>query len=144
MTIARINPSSVARKTLPGGDYGPGQTFNADVTLTAFELPVEPGKGPGWDRECKEDSYCKFVFKIDSETLGVQVVTDFQPLGDESGSKALTFLRQLGVTVTDSGEFDLDSVAPRKVAKLTLSEPRPNKRIEGAYYTGNVRDVVGI
>ena len=83
-----------------------------------------------------------FNLKVDTQDHGVEFVRHWESLGKGSGSRALEHLANIGVEITDAGEFDIDAVAPRKLAVLELGDPRTAKN--GRTYTGNVRKMVGL
>ena len=142
MPLVSIAPSSADRPYLKtGGEYGPGRTHESDVELVSFECPSE--KGPGYDRDCHEDSYCQFNFQVKHPDFGLVFVSHWETLSEGSGSRALEFINNImpeGVDM-DTGTFDPDQVAPRKCA-IEVRDPRQGK--DGRWWTGNVTNVFGV
>lgn len=137
--VMSISPKASERPYLrSGGEYGHGRTHDCQVELVKLDVPSE--KGPGYDRDCKDDTYCQFTFKVVHEEDGVVFINHWEPLSEGSGSKALQFLHDIAPTEVDSdtGEFDPETIAPRPCA-IEVKDPREDKN--GNMWTGNITNV---
>lgn len=147
MGVVNINPASQKGPYLrQGGWYGPGQSFEADVEVTAFEAQVEPGNGPGYDRDCEKSQYCQFTIKI-VEPDQVVYIYHHEPTDANTRSKALKFIAQLGIEIDEKGNFEVDDDgAPIVGTKCALNvlEPRPDKNDETVFYTGRLVDLAAV
>jgi hypothetical protein len=142
MAIVRINPESKNRPYLKeGGLYGPGATHPADVVVFDFKAQVEPGEGPGFDRDCKDHDYAQLVFQVKSEEYGQSFARVFEPTEANSGSRLMGWLINLGVDITDDGEYDDETVVGQK-GVVEVKAPRQDKN--GKWWTGDVKDVLGV
>jgi len=140
MSIVSIDPKSADRPYLKlGGEYGAGRNNGGEVECVAFEYPAEAG--PGYDRESRDDTYCQFTFTVKHPDFGFVSLRHWEGTKEGSGSRALEFIRNLGVEVGDQGEFDDSQVAPRKCA-IEVRDPRQGN--DGRWWTGNVSNVFGI
>lgn len=141
MAIQRINPKSADSPLLPyGGTYGPGAEHEAECIVHDFEAIAE--KNPPFDKDGDRGPYCKFVFRV---KYGDQLVFlhEYQPVGNNSGSRALPWIKALGVSVSDDGDFD-DSDVIGKKCLLTVDAPRPDKRDPARMFNGKVQRVIGV
>lgn len=158
MPRVRINPDSANFPYLKtAGVYGPGQQNPADVELIKFETFAQKaaesdGKGPGYDRNCEQDGYFVFTFKVISEEMGSVTVREHQAASVNSGSKAWSWLNVLSVPMEEVSnpetgdieyEFDDTQVAPRKCA-IEVTDPRRDKNDAEKFYTGRVKAVLPV
>ena len=141
MPVVNINPESANRPFLKsGGEYGQGRTHDCEVELLKLDVPAE--KGPGYDRDCKDDEYCMFVFKVTHEDMGQVFVNHWETLSVGSGSRALQFIASIAPDQVDSnGNFDPEQIAPCACA-IEVKDPREDKN--GNMWTGNVINVFGV
>ena len=146
-TVLEIDPKSKDFAYLPkAGKYGPGTPNPAEVVFYDFRIipqghPPEKGRKPGFDPECKDDSYAHFHFQVKSEQHGIVNLHEFQRTAPNTGSKALDWLRQMGVAVNDKGQFKVDGLTPRSGLIIEVTDPRPDKKDKSKVYSGNVINV---
>ena len=142
MSVITINPDSAKRAYLQqGGEYGNGRVHDCQVELLKISVPS--AKGPGWDYDCNDDTYCEFLFKVTHEDFGQVLVTDHQPMSPGSGSKALTYLFALAPDLVDmdTGTFDPEQFINIPCA-IEVKDPVESKK-NGNWYTGNITNVMG-
>lgn len=142
MALVQVSPKASARPYLPhAGVYGWGQMHDMEAVLTKIEAPSKTG--PGWDYECKKDSYVEFTIKVVHPEMGLVFVKDHQPMGDNSGSKALQYLRDLAPElVSEEGEFDPELFGPID-CNIEVTDAVEDRRVgkEGLMYSGNIRNI---
>lgn len=140
MSLARIDPKSELRPHLPtAGEYGAGKN-GCDCKVSAFEYPAEEML-PGYDREGERGPYAYFGFQVRGADLpgGVVFHNEWQEVAEGTGSKALGWLKNLGVSVSEDGEFDPDDVVGRECI-IEVGDP---KESNGRIFTGRLRQVFG-
>jgi hypothetical protein len=143
MAIVNIGASDMKRfTTLPGGQFGPGLQYDADVELTQFQYPAAEKNLPGYDRSNERGPYGFFLFRItlpDGDSALVRMHTD-----NLDKMRAVLTGAGVEIAVHDDGVgfgFDPDQVAPRKVGGVEIKEPREGN--DGNTYTGDVIRVIG-
>lgn len=142
MGIVQLDPKAANFVFLPtAGDYGAGKG-DADVELDAFEYPADE-RMPGYDKHGEDGPYSYWNFRVDHTELGVIWYGWWDKIGPNTGSKTGVWLRQLGVSVSEAGEFDPSDVAGRKCI-ITVTDPRPDKNNPDKMYNGNLRNVIGV
>ena len=141
MGTVQIDPRSADRPVLPtAGEYGAGKN-GFDVILSRFECPAEERACP-WDREDEEGPYAYFGFMCKGQTPDgnklVIFLDHWEKIAESTGSKALRWLRQVGVSVSEDGIFDPGDVTGREVI-ITVSDPRTGK--DGSIRNGFLNNV---
>ena len=140
MALVQMDPKAESRPILPqAGLYGAGKG-GFDVELTRFEHPAQE-RMPAYDREGEDGPYAYFGFvcKSDNELV---FYDHWEKIGPSTGSREATWLRNLGVEVTDDQQFDPETVAGRK-AILEVKDPRESSK-DGKVYNGNLVQIIGV
>ena len=142
MAVRRIAPKSQDRPVLASaGLYGPGAEFEAEVVVQDYVGEVTEAKQmPAFDREGADWPYCMFVFRV-KHNGQLYTLRSYQSLAEESGSNAIPWLKALGVSVSDDGEYDDREVIGKKCI-LDVKAPRTGK--DGTRYTGDIKRVIGV
>ncbi len=139
MALVQMDPKAESRPILPSaGFYGAGKG-GFEVELTRFEHPAED-QMPAYDKDGEKGPYAYFGFQCKSEEQGLVFYDHWEQIGPGTGSREATWLRNLGVEVTDDLQFDPDSVAGRK-AIIEVKDPRSSN---GRSYNGNLVQIIGV
>jgi hypothetical protein len=150
MPTVTYNPKSAERAYLPHeGIYGPGQEYEADVTIFAVGL-AEPGSldAPFSDKECQLDTYTVWQFRVTYQGMLCFVRSRAQANTlPNAGSKNLAWLANLKVSPTTQDEngfpaYDLDKLSGLKCA-IRVGKPRRDREDASVWYSGPVLDVFG-
>ena len=144
MAVVKISKDSEKNPFLPyGGQYGSGLEHEAECEVFQFDMNVEPGQGPGFDKDCKRTTYCLFVFRVKHEDQLV-FVRHFEPTGPNTGSRAIKWLKALGAEMTETPDGDYvldDSGVVGSKCGIVVKEPTQR---DGVDYTGRLTDVIGL
>lgn len=139
MALVQMDPKAESRPHLPqAGLYGCGKG-GFEVELTRFEHPAEE-RLPAYDKEGERGPYAYFGFQCKGDS-GLVFYDHWEPIGPGTGSREPTWLRNLGVEVSDALEFDPDTVAGRGCI-IEVKDPRKDKN-SGRIYNGNLVQVIG-
>jgi hypothetical protein len=136
--FVEINPDAGRYAYLEeAGEYGPGLEFEADVSVSHYELPAsEP---PPYIKGSKAQDFAFFRFEVRRQGVPAVRLRHWEPIGPFSGSKLGTFLVNLGVDVEDPEgrvRHDANQVPGRKCG-IRVGAPREN-------YSGRIYDVMGV
>jgi hypothetical protein len=148
--MAQINISkNVTRRPMltTAGEYGPGRQHEAEVVWFDFEFPATEDNAPGYDRDL-ERIHAFFLFKVTPHGQQSVFVRHWEEVKENSGSKIIRFLQNLGVGVTetpDGEEFTFDddevkSMIPKQIAGIEVGDTRPAKN--GNVYPSKVFNVL--
>jgi hypothetical protein len=146
------NPKSADRPYLAhAGIYGPGQQYEADVTLFRLDNaePDSP-EAPFDDKSCEKDSYSIWTFRVVTQD-GRAVFVRSRPQAntvENAGSKNLAWLANMGLQPIGEDEngfpiFDTDKLVGTKCI-IRVGAPRRDKQDPDVWYSGNVLDVFGL
>lgn len=131
----QLDPSSSARPFLVAGEYGPSRTFEADCEISKFQIPAE--ENPRYDKEGERGPYAFFEIKVRSEDRGFVTIFHHESIKENSGSRVLPWLRDLGLATDDGNIPDVDAVPGTKVV-VVVGDPRKDQNQEDVYYTGKL------
>lgn len=147
--VVTYNPKSEDRPYLPHeGIYGAGQENDADVEVQEFIYEVPEGRGPYDDRDCQNDRYSQWVFRVVYNGTMVFARSRHQAHSENSGSRNLSWAKNLlgedALVEQPDGSvgFDSDQLAGIKCA-IRVRAPNQSKK-DGRWFTGDVVDVFGL
>lgn len=135
MSQFTLDPKSASRPYLVAGEYGPGRAFEADCEISKFEIPAS--ENPRYDKDGARGPYAYFEIKVRSEERGFNTLFHHEPIGENSGSRVLGWLVELGHATPDGTIADTDMVAGTKVV-VTVGDPRQDANDPNRYYNGRL------
>jgi hypothetical protein len=139
MAQVRIDPKSKNWPYLEAGKYGPGTPNKGECEILTYECPAE--EPPIYDPDNKRGPYAFIHVQVRPDNGSLVNIRHHEGIGENTGSRMIGWLINIGVPVADDGTHD-DALVAGKRCIVEAGEPRADKDNPDRKFT-RLRDILG-